>query len=132
MKLKIAVITDDGWTVSQHFGRAPYCSVFEINEGEIVSRDLRDKMCHSQFAEEEHSHHHDDHAGDEIHHHKHEQMAGPISDCEVLICGGMGRGAYESIRLMNIKPIVTDLQDLEAAVQAYINGTLADHIEKLH
>lgn len=130
--MKIAVITDDGWTVSQHFGRAPYYSVFEINDGKIVNRELRNKLGHTEFAAGEHEHHHEDHGMDESHHQKHQQMASPIADCEVLICGGMGRGAYESMRLMNIKPIVTELLDMEAVVQAYLNGTLVDHIEKLH
>jgi predicted Fe-Mo cluster-binding NifX family protein len=33
--MKIAVITDDGKTISQHFGRAPYYMVFSI-EGKLV------------------------------------------------------------------------------------------------
>ena len=44
----------------------------------------------------------------------------------------MGYGAYESMRRLNIQPIVTDLGDIDAAVQAYIGGTLVDHPEKLH
>jgi S-adenosylhomocysteine hydrolase len=44
----------------------------------------------------------------------------------------MGYGAYESLRSLNIQPIVTDLGDIDAAVQAYMDGTLVDHTEKLH
>ena len=131
--MKIAVITDDGKTISQHFGRAPYYMVFSIEDGKIIHREMRDKMGHNQFsAIGPEEHHHEQHGMDQASHDKHTQMAGSISDCQALLCGGMGMGAYESMRRLNIQPIVTDLRDIEAAVQAYINGKLVDHIEKLH
>jgi predicted Fe-Mo cluster-binding NifX family protein len=131
--MKIAVITDDGKTISQHFGRAPYYMVFSIEEGKIVDRELRDKLGHNQFsAIGPEEHHHEQHGLDETAHNKHSQMAGSIADCQALLCGGMGMGAYESMRRLNIRPIVTDLRDIEAAVQAYLDGTLIDHTEKLH
>ena len=52
--MKIAVITDDGKTISQHFGRAPYYLVLTIEEGKIVSREMRDKMGHNQFSAQPH------------------------------------------------------------------------------
>jgi hypothetical protein len=36
--MKIAAITDDGITISQHFGRAPYYMVLTIENGEILQR----------------------------------------------------------------------------------------------
>jgi predicted Fe-Mo cluster-binding NifX family protein len=131
--MKIAVITDDGKTISQHFGRAPYYMVLSVEEGKIVNREMRDKMGHNQFsAIGPEEHHHEQHGLDEASHNKHAQMAGSISDCQVLLCGGMGMGAYESMRRLNIQPIVTNLHDIEAAVQEYIDGKLVDHTEKLH
>ena len=44
----------------------------------------------------------------------------------------MGAGAYESMRRLNIQPVVTDLRDIEAAAQAFIDGKLLDHTELLH
>jgi len=44
----------------------------------------------------------------------------------------MGMGAYESMRRLNIQPIVTDLVDIEEAVKAFIDGKLIDHTELLH
>ena len=134
--MKIAVITDDGSTISQHFGRALHYQVVTVEEGKVVSQELRDKLGHGQFSvigpEEHHEHTHEQHGVDEGSHSKHSQMAGTIADCEVLICGGMGMGAYESMRRLNIQPIVTDLKDIDAAVQEYIEGRLVDHTEKLH
>jgi predicted Fe-Mo cluster-binding NifX family protein len=131
--MKIAVITEDGNTISQHFGRAPLYVVITIEEGKIVDREMRDKLGHNQFsAIGPEQHHHAQHGLDAASHDKHAQMAGSISDCQVLICGGMGMGAYESMRRMNIQPIVTDIRDIEAAAQAFIDGKLVDHTEKLH
>jgi predicted Fe-Mo cluster-binding NifX family protein len=131
--MKIAVISDDGKTISQHFGRALFYMVYTVADGKIVDREMRDKLGHNQFsAMGPEEHHHEQHGLDDASHDKHTQMAGSIADCQVLICGGMGMGAYESMRRLNIQPIVTDMVDIEAAAQAYVNGKLMDHTEKLH
>jgi predicted Fe-Mo cluster-binding NifX family protein len=131
--MKIALITDDGITISQHFGRAPYYLVVTIDEGKVIDRETREKMGHNQFAGHEHDEGHGEHHGmDASSHGKHAQMADTISDCQVLICGGMGMGAYESMRRLNIQPVVTEISEIEKAIQAYIEGKLEDHIERLH
>lgn len=131
--MKIAVITDDGKTISQHFGRAPYYMVFSIEEGKVINREMRDKLGHNQFSAIGPEEHHTElHGQDEASHNNHTQMAGTVADCQALLCGGMGMGAYESMRRLNIQPILADLGDIEAAVQAYIDGKLIDHTEKLH
>ncbi len=131
--MKIAVITDDGKTISQHFGRTAYYAVFTVEDGKVVEKEMRDKLNHSHFAAGGHEEHqHMQHGLDAASHDRHAQMAGAISDCQAVLCGGMGWGAYESMRRMNIQPVVTDHRDIETAVQEYINGTLVDHTEKLH
>lgn len=132
---KIAFITEDGKTISRHFGRAPYYLVMTIENDQIVSREMREKLGHGQFAggvHGEHEHHGAGHGTDTASHNKHVSMAQAIADCEAVICGGMGMGAYESMRRLNIRPIVTELSDIETAAQAYITGTLTDHPEMLH
>jgi predicted Fe-Mo cluster-binding NifX family protein len=59
-------------------------------------------------------------------------MAVAIKDCEVLLCRGMGAGAYESMKQAGIRPIVTDIKSIDEAVQAYLAGQLVDHVERLH
>jgi transcriptional regulator with XRE-family HTH domain/predicted Fe-Mo cluster-binding NifX family protein len=132
--MKIAVITDNGKTISQHFGRAPYYLVLTIEEGKVIEREMRDKMGHSQFAAQhgEHGDHEIDHGMDASSHGKHLSMAETIADCKALICGGMGMGAYNSMRSLNIQPIVTDLVSIDEAVKAFIDGKLVDHTEFLH
>jgi len=131
--MKIAFITNDGKTISQHFGRASHYLVVEVEDGEVNNRELREKMGHSQFAHGEEHHDHSQGSGmDKASHSKHNLMAKAISDCDVLICGGMGRGAYISMQSFDITPLVTDMVDIEEALQAYIAGDLRDQTEKLH
>jgi len=134
INMKIAAITEDGKTISQHFGRAPYYLVLTIEEGKVTDREMRDKMGHSQFHEQVHAEESQGlgHGMDAQSHNKHVDMAQTIADCKALLCGGMGMGAYESMRRLNIQPVVTDLRDIEAAVQAFIDGKLVDHTELLH
>jgi len=132
--MKIAAITDDGTTISHHFGRAPYYAVLTIEDGEIVERELREKMGHAQFRHEggretdaQGRHGYGTGAAD-----RHSRMAASVADCQVLLCRGMGWGAYESMKQQGITPIVTDIADIDAAVRGYLDGTLADHRELLH
>jgi predicted Fe-Mo cluster-binding NifX family protein len=134
--MKIAVITEDGKTISQHFGRAPYYLVFTVEEGEIVQQELRDKVGHRQFVQEPHDHDaENDPRGHGFGAHsdaKHMRMIESIQDCEAIIVRGMGRGAYLAMEQANIRPFVTELADAEQAVKAYLGGTLEDHTEQLH
>lgn len=136
--MKIAVITEDGKTISQHFGRAPYYLVFTVEDGQITQTEQRSKAGHQQFVTLHDHAHDDDHehgqghgfrAGDDA---KHNQMVAPIADCEVLLVRGMGRGAHMAVTQANIRPIITVISDPEGAVRAYLDGTLVDHPEKLH
>jgi hypothetical protein len=62
--VKIAVVTEDGRTISQHFSRASLDSVFTVKDGKILHRELRDELGHRKFAlgEQDREHHHQDHA----------------------------------------------------------------------
>lgn len=131
--MKIAIITDDGKTISQHFGRAPYYLVVTIEDGKETDRELREKLGHNQFSGSGHEEQHGNQHGMDVNAHgKHSQMSMAISDCQTVICGGMGMGAYASLQRLNIQPVVTDLRDIDPAIQAFIDGRLQDHPELLH
>jgi predicted Fe-Mo cluster-binding NifX family protein len=132
--MKIAVITDDGQTISQHFGRAPYYLVATIENGQIVQRELRDKLGHAHFMNEPHAEERpgQPHGMDAASHNKHLQMAEAIADCEALLCRGMGMGAYESMKVRGIRPVVTDIAAIDDAVMAYVEGNIVDQTERLH
>jgi predicted Fe-Mo cluster-binding NifX family protein len=133
--MKIAVISEDGTTISQHFGRAPYYVVVTVEDGEVVDREKRDKPGHHSFAHQhqEHGHHHEEgHGFGAASQAKHASMAEPIADCQVLIAGGMGWGAYENLTSRGIETIVTDIKKIDEAVKLYIEGKLLNLQQRLH
>jgi predicted Fe-Mo cluster-binding NifX family protein len=132
--IKVAAITDDGKTISQHFGRAPYYLVVTVENGQIVDRELRDKLGHAYFANQPHP---DEQPGqmhgmDAASHNKHLQMSDAIIDCEALLCRGMGMGAYQSMQARGIRPVVTDIIAIDEAVKAYVDGIILDRVDRLH
>jgi predicted DNA-binding protein (UPF0251 family)/predicted Fe-Mo cluster-binding NifX family protein len=131
---KIAVISDDGKTISQHFGRAPYYVVVTLDNNKIISKEQRAKAGHHSFGAqaEEHPAPGAPHGFDAGSQAKHAVMAQPIGDCRVLRAGGMGRGAYESLKSAGIESIITDVSDIDRAVALYSEGKLPNLIGRLH
>lgn len=132
--MKIAFVTDDGKTISQHFGRAAYYLVVTIEDGKVVHRELREKFGHAHFANEPHDPEQpgQPHGFGPASESRHARMALTIADCQVLLCGGMGMGAYESMKQRGIRPIVTDILSIDEAVKVYLEGNIVDHMERLH
>lgn len=131
---KIAAITDDGKTISLHFGRAPYYLVVTVADGQITNRELRNKLGHNQFANQPHGAeaHGAGHGMDSTSHDKHVQMAEAIRDCEAVLCRGMGQGAYNSMQQLGIRPIVTEIAEIDQAVLAFLRGEITDRTDLLH
>jgi len=132
--MKIAVISEDGVTISQHFGRAQHYLVLTVEGGKIVGREMRDKAGHHTFAlhEEGHSASREKHGYGAESQAKHASMATTIADCQVLLVGGMGQGAYDSLKNSGIDVIVTDVDDIEEAVRRYLEGDLPNLLDRLH
>ena len=135
--MKIAAVTDDEKTISPHFGRATKYAVLTVDEDQIIAREIRAKAGHQEFQNEgSHSHEHHDHvrgrgfgkhAGE-----KHRRMFESIPDCEVVLARGMGQGAYQGVLQNGLRPILTDIANIDTAVQAVIDGSIEDHTERLH
>ena len=131
--MKIAAISEDGVTISQHFGRAPLYVVITVEDNKAVNKETREKAGHHTFA----AHHaevqpgerHGYDAGAQV---RHANMVSAISDCQVVLAGGMGWGAYDSLKSHSIEPIVTDAKDIDDAVQRYLDGELENLMERLH
>jgi predicted Fe-Mo cluster-binding NifX family protein len=123
--MKIAIASDDGQTVSPHFGRAPYFVVVTIEDGQVTGREQREKAAHVHTAGEPHQHG----AGDA---HHHTSMANSIRDCDLVVARGMGYPAYASMQAESIRPIVTDISSIDDVVRAIIAGDIVDHVERLH
>ncbi len=130
---KIAIVSNDGHTISAHFGRATQYVVFTVEGGEIVGREVREKLGHNQFADEEgHGDQGPGHGFSPAAQSRHGRMIANIMDCQMVVARGMGTGAYHSLQAAGIRPLVTDLRTVEEAVQAYLQGRLVDHPERLH
>ena len=134
--IRIAAVSEDGVTISQHFGRAPIYVVVSVEGGRLLSRETRDKLGHAQFAAEapEAPHEADPrgHGFDPVAQDRHGRMVAAIADCQVLLVRGMGAGAFANVQQAGIEPIVTDVEDIDTAVESYLAGTLQNHVQKLH
>lgn len=102
MSTKIAVTYEDG-QVFQHFGRTQQVKIYEIDDGRIVSTQIVDTSEHGHGA-----------------------MAGYVKGfgATVIICGGLGDGARNSVKEAGLILVNGVSGDADAAVQAYIDGTL--------
>jgi predicted Fe-Mo cluster-binding NifX family protein len=126
--IKIAIVSDDHETISAHFGRALFYEIFTVEAGKVIER-----KTHSRSPDQlagMHGQHNQ--TGDGHHQHDHNAMIAPISDCQVLVAGGMGMGAHISLKEHGIQPVITEIGEIQAAVKAFLAGTLLDHPERLH
>ena len=107
--MKIAVATADGSTVSQHFGQSRGFIVFDVVDGGIVGKELKgvevtphnEGVCSGQARQ----------GGG---------VASMLEGCEVLLCGGIGGGAAQSILNLGVKPMaLSGVLDAEEAVKMY-------------
>jgi predicted Fe-Mo cluster-binding NifX family protein len=126
--MKIVFVTDDHQTISAHFGRAQYYEIFTISAGQVTARETLARSFPQLVPVA------GDHTADGAHQHQHDHsaMLTPIADCQVLITRGMGNGAHLSLKAHGIQPIITDISEIQVALDAYLAGTLVDHPEKLH
>lgn len=114
---KIAIPTDDGETISRHFGSARYFQVISPDGGQVA---MREKGGHDH-----------DHG-----HHEHGQGHGGkfelLHDCAVLIGAGMGQPAYDRLQRMGLEVILTGEKQIAAALEKYRAGTLRSDMRRVH
>ena len=119
--MKIAVASPDGVSVSPHFGRSRCFIVFDVVEGRLAGREVRDNTytAHARGECAEGEHHHDQP-------HSHASIVAALADCQAVLCGGMGWRAAEELKANGIRAVVLGDAGLtpEQAVQALLSGTL--------
>ena len=135
--MKIAVVTDDGTTVSQHFGLARYYAVLTADGRQVTGQEMVDRSDTLPPVDEHQPHQGltggiDCHGSGTAAAAAHLRMVQPIQGCQALLARGMSWSARECLLGAGIRPIVTDIVDLVEAVQAYLEGTIVDHVELLH
>jgi len=119
--MKIAIASADGVTLSPHFGRSTCFIVFEVSDGKVIGREVRDNT-HTAFAKGECSGAEARHGAGE---HSHAAVVNALRDCQVVLCGGMGWRAAEELKANGIQALVVEGQAApEEAVAAYLAGNL--------
>jgi len=84
--MKIAFVSDDGITISHHFGRAERYIVLTIEDGRIVQREERPKAAHHHAGGQHEAHHgHGDaHGFEPGAQTRHASMLDPVRDCAAV------------------------------------------------
>jgi predicted Fe-Mo cluster-binding NifX family protein len=115
--MKIAAVTDNGTTISEHFGRARQYAVLTVEDGTVVAHELRDKQACGGATQ---------------HHDPHTAAVSSIADCEIVLARGMGQAMYQRLQDANIRPVMTSIALIQTAVVAYLEGRLKEHPELVH
>lgn len=119
---RIAFTTDDGETISSHFGQAHYFRVITIEENQAISSELREKPWHQHGQGHE--------MGPGVH--PGQAMVDLIRDCQVLITGGMGEPALNRAQAAGLEVFLTPEMQIESALEKYRNGKLASDLKRIH
>jgi len=122
--MKIAIPSEEGTYLSQHFGRTLGFTIFEIANGQIINQEFRlnDFTGHSLGQHEQHQHHgpeHDDHAQ-----HSHSRILNALNDCEIVIAGGMGRRLVDDLTEAGKQIFITSEPETRKAVEMFLADKL--------
>jgi predicted Fe-Mo cluster-binding NifX family protein len=116
--VKIAFPTRDDQTISGHFGKMKAFVVIDIVNGVEVDRERRDM---SEMP-----------ACGNGHQEKTRFAVDKISDCDVLIAGGMGIPMHTTATEAGLEIVLTRERLIAKAIQRYANGTLTDETRLAH
>lgn len=100
--MKIAVATEDGVSISQHFGRSRSFLVFDVAGKTILGQSVRDNTftAHARGeCQEGDEHHHDQHHG-------HDAIVEALQDCRAVLCGGMGWRAADALNQQGVQAVL--------------------------
>jgi predicted Fe-Mo cluster-binding NifX family protein len=118
--MNIAVPTNDGLSIAEHFGRSAGFLLFQTESGRITSRQLKENTAQHTHAQSNCA----SHSGP-VGAHDHAAILSALAGCEVVICAGMGWRAAEALKQAGVREvIVTKPGPVEEQVQAYLRGEL--------
>ena len=119
--MKIAVASDDGKNIAQHFGRTKGFLIFDTEASKITS---------STYISNSFTHHHGNHDAHDHNHehaHSHKGILTALKDCSTVISRGMGRRLLMDFEENNKDVFITEEPLAEKAVQLFLDGKL-DHL----
>ncbi len=136
--MKIAIPSNDGVTISAHFGRSKGFIIAEINDNQVISKNyLYNDFTHHSHAHHNHndinahhhSHEHHNHNDSDAHHHSHDGVFEALKDCEAVISRGMGRLLYDELVSNNKTIFITNINDVDESLMEFIKGNLDNNPE---
>ena len=100
--MRIAMASDGNF-VSEHFGRCPFYTIVDIEEGKVIKKEVIENPGHQlglipQFLHER--------------------------NVEYIICGGMGTRAKNFFDRFKIETLVGISGTVEEVIEKFLNGTL--------
>jgi predicted Fe-Mo cluster-binding NifX family protein len=120
-QVKIAVPTNDGLSISDHFGRSAAFLIFETENAQVKSRELKENV-----AKHDHASSCAGDGGGSAQPHDCGAMLSALAGCDVVICAGMGWRAAEALKQSGVgEVIVTGPGPVDEAVRAYLDGKLS-------
>lgn len=122
--MKIAIPSDEGTYLSQHFGRTLGFEIFEVANGQIINQEYRLNIFtgHVLGQHEQHQHQgagHEDHAQ-----HSHSRILNALKDCEIVIAGGMGRRLVDDLTEAGKQIFITSEPEIRKAVEMFLADKL--------
>ncbi len=114
----VAFATDDGSNVNQHFGRLAGFVIVTIQDGVETERTLVARPQQADLPGERR--------------HNHAALLDPVSDCEVLIAGGMGLPMARNINEAGIQLILTAETLVDSALASFLEGSLSHESDRAH
>ena len=123
--MKIAIASDEGKSISQHFGRTRGFIIYEIEDKVVKGK----KFIENRYTGHALGQRHErgtTHSG--AHHHG--AILQALSDCQIVISQGMGRRLYEELQINGIEAFIVNEQDADKAVNLYLQEKLQNNPDK--
>lgn len=119
--VKIAIASDDGNTISSHFGRSKGFIIFDIEDNKITGKDYRinNFTGHARGL-------HDSSQGQ----HGHGMILQALKDCKAVLAMGMGRRIYNDLQNAGIEAFIVDQTNAEMAIDLYLKNDLKSDPQK--
>jgi predicted Fe-Mo cluster-binding NifX family protein len=117
--MRIAVASQDGNSISPHFGRCAFFIIFDIEDGVVQRKELRQNTHTSHGAGNCHVPGHGDQP------HSHAGLVQALHDCQAALCYGMGWRAANDLMQNGIQPVIIDRKRTpEEAASLFAEGQL--------
>lgn len=132
--MKVAIASDDGKTIADHFGRTLGFVIYDISgKGEIVGKNYHQNN-HTQHVQghgHQHGHHHE-HGHEHGHgaEHGHGPVLSLLGGVQVVICRGMGRRILMDLNQAGIQPFIVNVDEVEDAIQKFLSDQLENDLSR--